>query len=125
MANTPLGTEVRMPSEKDRENAIVAFGSFTSIAGTEVLTMTLDNDYPPINMGLQSPILGIAFIEAEVAATDVCWAGIPTNKMATLAPDTQGEFLVTAGRTINFYHTNDVNGIAIVSYIPKGSSQNV
>jgi len=126
MANAPLGTSVRMPSEKSRKKAITAIGVWTSGGAGQIDTLTLDSDYPPIDMGLQSPVLGIAIIEGETPASDIPFACLPTNQMGRgTAADTQGKFRILTGRTISLFHDRDLDGVAIVSYIPIGSSQNV
>jgi len=120
-----LGTAVRMPRKEDTNKAITAFFTLTSTGGTKADTITLDNDYPPIDLTIQSPILGIFMIADETGvAIDDPEIFLPTGQVDRGdAADSAGEFAITGARTISVYHEGDQNGKGMVTYVPKGSSQ--
>lgn len=121
----PLGTAVRMPSAKKLEEVITAYFTMTSTGATKADTVTLDNDYPPIDLSLQSPVLGIFMIADETAITTVDpEVFIPNGQMSrAVAPDGAGEFQLTGARTFAVYHAGDLNGKGMITYVPRGSPQ--
>lgn len=120
--STPLGAAAAAPNEKDYSKMICAGVAHTSTGAAGVETLTIDNDYPPIDMGIQSPVLAIILIENETPANDQNEVFLPSGQMARgTAPDSAGEFEITGERTIDIYQTNDLNGNALIFYIPKGT----
>ena len=120
----PLGASVRMPSSKKLSTAITAYFELAS-DGASPSTLTLDSDYPPIDLSIQSPVLGIFLIndETAVAIADPEHF-IPAGQMARgTAPDSAGEFQLTGARTINVFHTGDKNSKGMITYIQQGSPQ--
>lgn len=117
----PLGVAARSPSAKDLARAITVGGIYTSAGATTVVTITLDSDYPPIDLNIQSPVLFLLCMSDEtiLAVADNAYH-LPKDQMArTVAPDSANEFQITGERTIIFYNTPDKNGKFILSYIPR------
>jgi len=117
-------TTPKSPSGKDFARAITVAVAHTSTGAAGVETLTLNSQYPAIDRSLQSPILSIVLIESETPANDLSFVFLPSGQMSPgVAPDGAGEFVITGDRTINIYQTADLNGIALISYIPRGTGQ--
>lgn len=123
MAVAELGTAIRMPSSKQLSKAITIGITYTSGGAATEVTITLDSDYPPIDLSIQSPILGIFLIADETAvAVDDIQIFLPTGQVARAStPDTAGTFQISGAREIVLENTPDKNGIGWMTYIPKGS----
>lgn len=103
--------------------AIVAVGSVSSGGGTSEVTVTLDNKYPAIHRGIQSPILSIIAIQtgATLAANGVESCEITGQVDPGSTPDSTGEYRITGDREIKFYQTAAEDQDVLVCYIPKGT----
>ena len=121
--SAPLGVAARSPSAKDFKKAIVAMGTYTSLGATTAVTITLDPDYPEIDLGIQSPVLVLLCMPDETALLHAeLMIHLPKDQMArAVAPDSALEFQITGARTIAFYNTPDKDGNFILSYIPRGT----
>lgn len=122
----PLGTAVRMPSSEKLSTSIVAFGEYTAAGAGAAVVCTLDSDYPPIDITLQSPILFILQYPKETGVRAVTEMDIfiPNDQMDRgVDPDGVNEFRVTTNRTFTIWDTSNKNGIFMISYIPQGSPQ--
>lgn len=122
----PLGTAVRMPSEKKLSTSIVAYGTYTATGAGAAVTCTLDNDYPPIDRTIQSPVLFILQYPKETTDRAITEMDIfiPNDQMArAVAPDGANEFQISGARTFVIWDTSNKDGIFVISYIPQGSPQ--
>lgn len=118
----PLGVATRSPSMKDMGRMTCAAVAHTSTGATGVETLTIGSDYPPIDLGIQSPVLAIILIESETPANDKTEIFLPAGQMArAVAPDSGGEFQISGVREIIIYQTADLNGFALIFYIFKGT----
>ena len=118
----------RFPDPKDRKRIIVAMTTSAGAAGG-VVTLTIPNEYPPIDRTIPCPV--IAIIGGRVLG-----ATMPPNTMevwalagqmgatpATLTPDSVGEFLITGARTIDVWEQTAGIKVIMIVYVSKGSGQ--
>ncbi len=126
MAVSPI-TTIYTPPESCWKRIVTAFGTYTSAGATTAITITIDNAYPPIDRGIQSPVLGILMIadESSVAVGDIQVFDITGQVDRSSAPDSAGEFQITGDRTVKVYNTPDKDGKYIITYVAKGSGENV
>ncbi len=126
MGNAPLAN-ILFPDRKDRERIVVAVTTSAGAAGG-VVTLTIPNQYPPIDRTIPCPVLAIiGMITTAVLAIDENPIWAMADQMgatpATLTPDSAGEFLITGARTIDVWEiTAGIKAILIV-YVSKGSGQ--
>lgn len=126
MVTASLGTAVRMPSEEKLSTAIVAYGTYTAGGAGAAVVCTLDNDYPPIDITIQSPVLFILQYPKETSDRAITEMDIfiPDGQMDRgVDPDQANKFRITTNRTFTIWDTSNKNGIFVISYIPQGSPQ--
>ena len=118
-------TDILFPEDSALSRLIIA--ETTCGVGIGVVTLTLSASYPPIDRSLPNPVLAILLVQndATLVATGSEQFPITGAMVAGIAPDSIGEFLVTADRTINVYRSAAETTIALIAYISKGSGNKV
>lgn len=119
--------DVWFPDRKDRERIVAAVTTSAGAAGG-VVTITIPNQYPPIDRSIPCPVLAIigAITTATLAINEnEIWAmaGQMGATPATLTPDSAGEFLITGPRTIDIWEQTAGIKAVLVIYVSKGSGQ--
>ena len=119
-------TDILFPEDSALSRLIIAETTCAGSAGG-VVTLTLSASYPPIDRSLPNPVLGIILVQNDatlvINGSEVY--NITGAMVAGIAPDSTGEFLVTADRTINVWRLVNETTIAIIAYISKGSGNKV
>lgn len=124
MANAPL-TNIWFPDNEARSRVVAALTTAAAGGGGAAVTITIPNDYPPIDRTIPCPILGM--FAAQNGATLVAngqEAFAMANQMnTTLTPDSAGEFRITGARTIEIYQQANEAQVVLVIYVAKGTGQ--
>ena len=126
MANAPLALHM-FPDNEDRKRIICAITTSAGAAGG-VVTLTIPNEYPPIDRTIPSPVIAIiaGITTATLAANEaLVWAlaGQMGATPASLTPDSAGEFLITGQRTIDVWELAAGIKVVMIIYVSKGSGQ--
>ena len=126
MGNAPLAN-ILFPDREDRKRIVVAVTTSAGAAGG-VVTLTIPNNYPPIDRTIPCPVLAIVgMITTAVLAIDenIVWAmaGQMGATPATMTPDSVGEFEITGARTIDVWELAAGIKAIMVVYVSKGSGQ--
>ncbi len=126
MANNPLALHM-FPDEKDRKRIVAAITTSAGAAGG-VVTLTIPNEYPPIDRTIPSPVIAIiaaSNVATIIADENLIWAlgGQMGATPASLTPDSAGEFLITGQRTIDVWEIVAGVKVVLIVYVSKGSGQ--
>jgi hypothetical protein len=114
------------PDKVDRKRIIACITTSAGGAGA-VITLTIPDEYPPIDRTIPCPVIAIiAGITAAalVANENLVWA--MAGQMGSGAggvPDSVGEFQITGARTVDVWELVAGAKVVMIVYVSKGSGQ--
>ncbi|KKM89497.1 hypothetical protein LCGC14_1248110 [marine sediment metagenome] len=117
-------TNIFFPSEEDRGRVVAAATTVAASGGAAAAkTLTIGNEYPPIDLNIPSPVLAILVAQngATLAANGIHAFAIG-GQMST-APDSAGEFQILTSRTISIWQLPNETCDVVVIYVSKGNGQ--
>lgn len=121
MVTSPL-TDIRFPAEEDWGRVVAATTNIGAGAAGEK-TITIPNEYPPIDRSIPHPVLAILAFQtsATLVASGVENCEISGQVDTGDAADSTGEFRITGDREIKAYLTANKTLDILIVYIAKGT----
>ena len=111
------------PDERDWGQMVAAVISDTNAGIGTAKTVTIPNEYPPIDRTIPSPILAILILQSDATLAALGNTSCAIGGQMGVAPTADGEFFITGARTFQFWKTLTELQVLIVFYISKGSGQ--
>ena len=113
------------PDERHWGRMVVAVIDDSAAGSGAAKVITIPNNYPPIDLNLPNPVLAIFAVQTDVTLVILGNTGcaIAGDMGNAAAPTADGEFQITAARTIDIWQTPAITQVYIVFYISKGSGQ--
>ena len=111
------------PDERYWGMMVAAVATMAAGGGGAVETITIPNNYPPIDRRLPCPVLAILGVQSDAVLLALGNTGCAMAGQMAVAPTADGEFQITGDRTIDVWQTPNEIQSYIVFYISKGSGQ--
>lgn len=111
------------PDVREWGQMVAAVMTLAAGGGGAVETLTIPNEYPPIDRTIPCPVLAILGLQADAALLALGNTGCAMAGQMATAPTADGEFRITGTRTIDIWQTPNEIQVYIVFYISKGSGQ--
>ena len=111
------------PDVRNWGQMVAAVIDLAAGGGGAVETLTIPNQYPPIDRTIPSPVLAILCVQADAVLLALGNDGCAIGGQMAAAPTATNEFFITGARTIDIWQTPDEIQVYIVFYISKGSGQ--
>ena len=111
------------PDVRDWGQMVAAVAQVPAGGGGAVETITIPNQYPPIDRTIPCPVLAILGLQSDAALLALGNTGCAIAGHMAAAPTADGEFFITGARTVDIWQTPDENQVYIIFYISKGSGQ--
>ena len=110
------------PDPEDRKRTVAAVCTSAGGAGAAI-TITIPNQYPPIDVTIPCPVLAmLSCVDGAVLAIDDNDGFAMAGQMA-VAPTAAGEFFILTSRTIQIWEITARAKHVLVVYVSKGSGQ--
>lgn len=113
------------PDERHWGRMVAAVISDPAAGSGAAKTITIPNNYPPIDLNLPNPVLAIIACQtdATLLALGNTGCAIAGDMGNAAAPTADGEFRITGARTLEIWKTPAELQAWMVFYISKGSGQ--
>jgi hypothetical protein len=111
------------PDVKDWGQMVCAPVILPAGGGGAVETLTIPDNYPPIDRTIPCPVLAILALQADATLLALGNTGCAIAGQMAAAPTADGEFYITGARTVDIWQTPDENQVYLIFYISKGSGQ--
>jgi hypothetical protein len=111
------------PDERHWGRMVVAVITDSAAGSGAAKTITIPNNYPPIDLGLSSPVLAIFAVQTDATLLALGNTGCAIAGQMGVAPTADGEFFITGARTLQIWKTPAELQAWMVCYISKGSGQ--
>ena len=111
------------PDERDWGQMVAAVISDSAAGSGAAKTITIPNEYPPIDRTIPSPVLAILILQSDATLLALGNDSCAIAGQMAVAPTATGEFFITGARTLQYWKTAAELAVIIVFYISKGSGQ--
>jgi hypothetical protein len=111
------------PDVRDWGQMVCAPVACAAGAGGAVATLTIPNNYPPIDRTIPCPVLAILGVQADAVLLALGNTGCAIAGQMAVAPTADGEFFITGARTVDIWQTPAELQVYLIFYISKGSGQ--
>lgn len=111
------------PDVREWGQMVAAVISDSAAGSGAAKTLTIPNNYPPIDRTIPCPILAIFCLQSDAVLLALGNTGCAIGGQMAVAPTADGEFFITGPRTFQVWKTPAELQVYIVFYISKGSGQ--
>ena len=111
------------PDVKDWGQMVAAIIDDNAAGSGAAKTITIPDNYPPIDRTIPSPVLAIFWLQTDATLAALGNDGCAIGGQMAVAPTATNEFFITGPRTIQIWKTAAELAVIIVFYISKGSGQ--
>ena len=111
------------PDVRDWGRMVAAVIDDSAAGAAAAKTLTIPNNYPPIDRTIPCPVLAIFCLQTDATLIALGNTGCAIGGQMAVAPTADGEFFITGARTVQVWKTAAELQVYIIFYISKGSGQ--